>query len=73
MEAEQSCIGAAITAAVGVGFFNSFAEGCQQIVRLGDEVTEPNPENVKTYEEYYMIYKELYGHNKDLFRRYPTD
>lgn len=72
VEAEQSCIGAAITAAVSVGYFKSYAEAIGQIVRFNKEVTEPIPENVKVYNEYFEIYKQLYGHNKDLFWRYPN-
>lgn len=69
VEAEQSCIGAAITAAVGVGYFKSFEEGCGAVVRLSDEVVEPIPENSRIYNEGFAIYKDLYRHNKDLFRR----
>lgn len=69
--AEQSCLGAAMTAAVGVGYFASFEEACERIVRFGDEVIEPIPENSKRYEEYYEVYRNLYDHNKELFWRIP--
>ena len=71
VEAEQSCIGAAITAAISVGYFRDYAEACAQIVRFHQEVTVPIPENVAVYEEYFGIYRELYQRNKDLFWRYP--
>ncbi len=71
VEAEQSCIGAALTAAVGVGYYTSFAEACDHVVRFNDTVIEPIRENVEKYEEYFSIYKDLYVHNKNLFARYP--
>lgn len=70
--AEQACIGAAITAAVGVGYYHSFEEACERTVRLKKEVIEPIPENCRRYEEYYEVYKEIYNHNKELFWRMPS-
>ncbi len=70
--AEQSCIGAAITAAVGTGYFRSFEEACEKTVRLKDEIIEPIPENCKIYQEYYEVYKEMYSQNKELFWRLPS-
>ena len=64
---EQACTGAALTAAVGVGTYKSFAEACAQMVRYSPEVVAPNMENHKLYEERFQIYKEIYGHNRDLF------
>lgn len=72
VEAEQSCIGAAVTAAVGVGYYASYAEACDRVVRFNDDVVEPIAENVGRYNEFFAIYKELYGHNKDLFAKYPN-
>lgn len=69
--AEQSCIGAAITAAVGVGYFASFEEACEKVVQFEEKVFEPIPENQKRYTEYYEVYRELYEHNKELFWRLP--
>lgn len=70
--AEQACIGAAITAAVGTGYFRSFEEACEKTVRLKDEIIEPIPENCKIYQEYYEVYKEMYSQNKELFWRLPS-
>lgn len=72
VEAEQSCIGAAITAAVGVGYFKSYAEGCDAIVRFNDRIIEPVRENVDRYNDYFEIYRELYPRNKDLFDKYHS-
>lgn len=69
--AEQSCLGAAMTAAVGTGYFSSFEEACGKAVRFRDEVIEPIAENSRRYEEYYQVYRNLYGCNKELFWRLP--
>lgn len=66
---EQAGIGAAITAAIACGEYKDYEEACGKIVRLKDTVVEPNRENKKKYEESYGIFKELYGHNQDLFHR----
>lgn len=70
--AEQACIGAAITAAIGAGYFKSFEEACERVVRFQDEVIEPIPENCRIYQEYYEVYREMYDHNKELFWRLPS-
>ena len=72
VESEQSCLGAAITAAVGIGYFDSFDEACDHIVRFKDTVIEPIAENVRIYDEYFEIYRRLYACNKDLFAMYPV-
>lgn len=64
---EQACVGAAITAAVACGEYAGYEEACGKLVHLSDIAVEPNRENQKYYEEQLQIYKELYGHNKDLF------
>lgn len=70
--AEQSCLGAAMTAAVGTGYFSSFEEACERAVRFQDEVIEPIAENSRRYEEYYQVYRKLYGCNQELFGRLPV-
>lgn len=70
VEAEQSCIGAALTAAVGTGFFPSYEAACKQVVRFNDRVVEPIPRNVDVYNEYFEIYRLLYRQNKPLFDLY---
>lgn len=64
---EQASIGAAMTAAVGSGYFKNYEEACESMVRLNAEVTEPNPENVKIYNEEFLRFKEIYFANKKLF------
>ncbi len=64
---EQASIGAAMTAAVGSGYYKDYEEACSQMVHLSSEVTEPIPENVKLYEEEFLRFKEIYFANKALF------
>lgn len=65
---EQACMGAAITAAVASGEYAGYGEACSCLVQMSKEVVEPDKENQKYYEEQFAIYRELYGHNKELFR-----
>ncbi len=64
---EQASIGAAMTAAVGSGYFQNYKEACEAMVHLNREVTEPVKENVKVYEEEFHRFKEIYAANKHLF------
>ncbi|MBO1721592.1 xylulokinase [Extibacter sp. GGCC_0201] len=64
---EQAGIGAAITAAVASGEYADYEEACARLVHMKDTVVTPNRENQKYYEEQFAVYRELYGHNKDLF------
>jgi xylulokinase len=66
---EQACLGAAITAGVGVGAYSSFREACDLLVRFEDRTFTPIAENVKIYREYYEIFRELYARNRDSFRK----
>ena len=67
MEIEEGpAAGAAILAAVGCGFFFFFGEGCSAIVKT-DTQTDPIPENVKRYNEYFELYHSLYRHLKEPF------
>lgn len=67
-ENEQACIGAAITAAIAAGEFGNYEEACDKLVHMKDTIVTPNHENQKYYEEQFAIFRELYGHNADLFR-----
>ena len=63
-----ACIGAAITAAIAAGEFGNYEEACDKLVHMKDTIVTPNHENQKYYEEQFAIFRELYGHNADLFR-----
>lgn len=66
-EAEQACVGAAMTAAVGCGSFSSYEEACGALLHPGTEVTVPDKERVKIYRECFTRFQELYQRNKTLF------
>ncbi len=66
-EKEQASLGAAITAAAGCGYFKSYEEACESMVRLNEEITEPNPEHVKIYDEEFLRFREIYKANKRIF------
>lgn len=66
-EAEQACVGAAMTAAVGCGAFSSYEEACRALLRPGTEVTVPDKERVKIYRECFARFQELYQKNETLF------
>ena len=57
---EQACLGAALTAGVGAGFWNSLPEATDAVVRYQDRVTQPIPQNVAIYEEYYQIFRDTF-------------
>ncbi len=64
---EQAAVGAAVTAAVGVGVYRDFSEACRHTARLDQDVVEPDPVRVKQYEEQFQQFKELYPANRRLF------
>ncbi|HHT24190.1 MAG TPA: xylulokinase [Clostridiaceae bacterium] len=66
---EQSALGAAITAAVGYGLFNSFQEAIDIFIEYDKEPILPIEYNVERYKEFYSIYKELYSANKEFMHR----
>ncbi len=57
---EQACLGAALTAGVAAGFWNSLPEATDDIVRYQDRIIEPIPQNASIYEEYYRIYLDIF-------------
>ncbi|MCI8591797.1 MAG: xylulokinase [Lachnospiraceae bacterium] len=66
---EQAAVGAAVTAAVGVGVYRDFSEACRCITRLDRDVVEPDPVRVRRYEEQFQQFKALYPANRRLFCR----
>jgi xylulokinase len=51
--------GAAIMAGVGTGVYKSIPEACDAIISV-IERTQPNEANVKEYNDYYQVYRDLY-------------
>lgn len=66
---EQACVGAAVTAAVGTGGYGSYEEACERIVKMEEEIVQPDLERQKIYRERYEAYKELYPRNRGSFAR----
>lgn len=64
---EQACLGAAITAGVGVGIYSGYEQACENLVELDNTIYHPIEKNVSIYNEYYLIFKELYKANKGIF------
>ena len=67
---EATGLGAAMIAAVGVGLYNNYEEAAKEMVRV-TKTWEPNPENVKIYEEGYALMQDAYETltQNNIFRR----
>jgi xylulokinase len=60
--------GAALLSGVAAGVYRDVAEACAT-VRLREEVTEPDPERTRIYEEYYGAYRSLYPATRPAMHR----
>jgi xylulokinase len=58
-------LGAAMIAAVGVGWFDSLNECAERFVAY-DQTYLPNAQNVKKYDELYNLYKKVYGQTAEI-------
>ena len=56
---EEACLGAALTAGVGIGLYTSFEEACGMTIKYNDFVAEPNRNNVAIYDEQYELFKKI--------------
>ena len=66
---ETSALGAAINAAVGMNYFNSYEEAVKNMCRTGNSYF-PHSENKKIYEELYnKVYLKMYKRLKKLYGR----
>jgi len=65
---DSGCLGAAILSGVGVGFFKSIEDACDVIIKKGKDYY-PNERNVKIYDQYYHVYKDLYTRLEPVFER----
>ncbi|HET7315495.1 FGGY-family carbohydrate kinase [Salinisphaera sp.] len=66
--AEPPCLGAAIAAAVGCGWFDDFETAANTMTR-DDERIEPNPGHAARYDELKPIYADLYPALSGITRR----
>lgn len=65
---DKSAYGAAILAGIGLGIFSSLQELKEQQKQMLDEKKlEPNPTAVRSYEEAYILFKDLYTAVKNLY------
>ena len=65
---EGPAYGAALLAGVASGTYAGVDEA-SSVVELREEVTEPDPERVKTYEEHYEVYSSLYPATRQAMSR----
>ena len=59
VKVDDSSFGTAMLAAVGIGWFESFAQAAETCVRI-DSVSVPDPENQKLYEALFRKYKKIH-------------
>lgn len=59
-------LGAAMVAAVGVGYFDTFHQATERMIRIR-ETYEPDPRAVRVYEDYYGLYRRLVDNVWDLW------
>jgi len=64
---ESGCLGAAILAGIGAGFYDSVEEACEVVIE-DDVFYFPNRDNHLLYEEYYDIYAKLYMRLRPVFQ-----
>ncbi len=60
--------GAALLAGVASGTYADVGEAAS-VVELREEVTEPDPQRARVYEDYYEIYRSLYPASRDAMSR----
>jgi len=65
---EGPAYGAALLGGVAAGAFADVAEASER-VRLREEVTEPDPESARRYDELYQVYTSLYPSLRDAMHR----
>ncbi len=65
---ETSSLGAAINAAVGMGFYHGYDEAVKAMTRTGEEFL-PDAKNVEIYSQLYeKVYSPMYKHLQPLYR-----
>ena len=69
---EGPCLGAAIMAMVACNEYSDIVSACQKIVGY-NEISKVNLDFKKVYDEKYLIYKQLYLNNKEIFKKMKED
>ncbi|MEJ7427804.1 xylulokinase, partial [Staphylococcus haemolyticus] len=62
---EGPSMGAAIIAAYGLGWYQTFEECVNDFIQV-ENVFKPNTDKHQQYEYYHNIYKDMYKHTKDM-------
>lgn len=62
---EGPSMGAAIIAAYGLGWYQSFEDCVNDFIKV-ENIFKPNMDKHKQYEYYHNIYKDIYTHTKDI-------
>jgi xylulokinase len=69
MNSENSAaLGVAILAAVGCGAYDSVVDACDKIIKMRNEVYQPDTEKVEKYNKVYKEFDALYPQMKDNFK-----
>ena len=66
---EQACLGAAFTAGVGAGWWKSLPEAADSVVRYQERIITPIPRNAAIYEEYYLLYRDIFPQYSENLRK----
>lgn len=66
-DTEASGLGAAIAAAVGIGWYRSFKDAADAMTGIHKTI-KPQIQNHKKYQQLFLSYKSIYPHIKDLIR-----
>ncbi|MEJ7187936.1 xylulokinase, partial [Staphylococcus epidermidis] len=62
---EGPSMGAAIIAAYGLGWYQSFEDCVNDFIKV-ENIFKPNMDKHQQYEYYHNIYKDIYTHTKDI-------
>ncbi len=65
---DAACLGAALLAAIGVGFFQNLDEAAGAMVRVGG-IFDPIPAHVSRYDELFAAWRQLYPALHSIFSR----
>ena len=67
VKVDDSSFGTAMLAAVGIGWFDSYAAAAECCVEI-DSVSEPNPENAAVYDKLFVRYKAIHDALAPIYR-----
>lgn len=68
-ETEEACLGACMTAAVGVGLYPDYESACAAMTAGSVETYEPDETKYRLYQERFSLFQEIYRQNVFLFSK----